>query len=41
MEKKKEFNPIEQERKFLIYFIAILLLPILVTYAILILAVIL
>ena len=41
MEKKKEFNPIKEERKWLAYFIAILLLPIVVTYILLILAAIL
>jgi len=34
----KDFNPREEERKYLIYFIAVLLLPILATYLMLILA---
>ncbi len=38
MEKKREFDPIKEERKWLAYFIAVLLLPILATYLMLILA---
>ncbi|OQB07716.1 MAG: hypothetical protein BWY21_01572 [Parcubacteria group bacterium ADurb.Bin216] len=37
----KDFDPRKEERKYLIYFIAILLLPILATYLMLILAAIL